>query len=326
MEVSPENLRVIFMGTPGFAVASLELILNSGMNVVGVITAPDKPAGRGKKLRPSAVKEFSIQHNLELLQPPNLKDPGFIRQLTDLRPDLQVVVAFRMLPGMVWKVPILGTFNLHASLLPQYRGAAPINHVLMNGERITGVTTFLIDESIDTGNILLRKRTGIGPEETAGELHDRLKVLGAGLVLETIYRLARGEVQPRSQEYFMEPGTVLRPAPRIQKDDCRIDWKRDGLAIHNMIRGLSPYPGAFTFLTGKTGEKVQLKLLRSTFEPSGHDQPAGLITTDGKEFLQVLVRGGILGITALQLEGRRVLETNEFLRGFSLSSFQPRFS
>jgi methionyl-tRNA formyltransferase len=325
MEFSPEQLRIIFMGTPEFAVASLEKILLARLKVVGVITAPDKPAGRGKKLRPSAVKEFATRHGMELLQPPNLKDPGFIRQLTSLRPDLQVVVAFRMLPESVWRVPVLGTFNLHASLLPHYRGAAPINHAIMNGESSTGVTTFMIDEKIDTGNILLRTRTNIGPEETAGELHDRLKVLGAGLTVDTILGLASGEVKPRAQEIFMEPGMVLRPAPKIQRDDCRIDWEMDGREIHNRIRGLSPYPGAFTFISGKDEAEIQVKLLRSTYEPYDHDEPAGSIRTDGKT-LQVMVRGGILGISSIQQEGRRVMETGEFLRGFSLTSVQPRFS
>lgn len=313
------------MGTPDFAVASLERILSAGLNVAGVITAPDKPAGRGKKIRPPAVKEYAMQHGLVLLQPASLKDPAFVELLAGLSPDLQVVVAFRMLPEMVWRIPRLGTFNLHASLLPHYRGAAPIHHAIMNGETVTGVTTFMIDEKIDTGNILLREKTEIGPEETAGELHDRLKLMGADLVLDTICGLAKGDLEPQPQERFIESGTSLKTAPKIQQEDCRIDWERDGPEIHHMIRGLSPSPGAFTTLAGNDGKKIRVKLLRSSFDPSGHHAVPGTFLTDGKNDLRILVNNGILVVGSLQMEGRRAMETGEFLRGFSPSDYQPRF-
>ena len=238
------DLRIVFMGTPEFAVTSLGKILDSGYQVVGVITAPDKPAGRGRKLTQSAVKKFALEKGLNVLQPTKLKDAGFLESLEALGANLFVVVAFRMLPEAVWKMPLYGTFNLHASLLPQYRGAAPINWAVINGEKETGITTFFINERIDTGEMILQERTEIGETETAGQLHDRLMVLGAGLVTKTIDLIAadkvKTEVQPESDE--------LKPAPKIHKETCRVDWQKDARSIINLIRGLSPYPGAWSTL------------------------------------------------------------------------------
>jgi methionyl-tRNA formyltransferase len=324
MDIS--TIRIVYMGTPEFAVAPLERLLDANCNVVAVITAPDRPAGRGKKIRISAVKEFAATRGLTTLQPENLKDPGFIAQLRQLAPDLQVVVAFRMLPELVWAVPPMGTFNLHGSLLPDYRGAAPINHVIINGESRTGVTSFMIDAQIDTGNILLREETPIGETETAGELHDRLMTMGADLVLKTIQQLAMGSLKARSQDEWIKPGTPLRKAPKIHKEDCRIDWTRPGKDIMNLIRGLSPFPGAFTILKKDGAGGMLCKIYSSGFEPAIHSQPAGSITTDGKKWLKVAVKDGFLIIHTLQQEGRRRMEIGDFLAGTNLNSSQPRFS
>lgn len=319
-------LRIVYMGTPEFAVPPLEKLLNAGYDIRAVITAPDKPAGRGKKIRFSAVKDIALRHELRLLQPSNLKDPDFLESLRELEPDLQVVVAFRMLPEAVWQIPRLGTFNLHASLLPQYRGAAPINHVILNGESTTGLSTFMIDEKIDTGNILLQSETGIGENESAGELHDRLMPLGAELVLETVRQLGLGKLQARSQDQFTDPRIPLKKAPKIFKEDCRINWDRPGLELFNMIRGLSPYPGAFTCLERISGEKLICKLYASRFESIGHAKAAGSMHSDGRKYLKVAVKDGFLSILSIQQEGKRKMEIADFLAGISLSSFQPRFS
>jgi methionyl-tRNA formyltransferase len=320
--------RIVYMGSPGFAVGPLQMLLEAGCQVVGVITAPDKPAGRGKKIRHSAVKEYiKVNHpDLPLLQPENLKDPEFVRVLEDLKPDLQVVVAFRMLPRIVWSIPSRGTFNLHASLLPQYRGAAPINHVLINGEQETGVTTFLIDEQIDTGNILLQEKTSIGEQETAGDLHDRLMALGASLVLQTVRGIAAGSLEAKSQDQFTDPAVPLKNAPKIFKEDCRISWERPGWEIHNLIRGLSPYPGAFTYLLREKEEPLICKIFAATFEMIPHKDEPGTIHTDGKRRLEVAVKDGIVDIQTLQLEGKRKMDIKDFLAGFRLSSEQSRFS
>ena len=307
------------MGTPGFAVGPLKRLLDSGCQVVGVITAPDRPAGRGKQVRHSEVKEFLLKEELSipLLQPENLKEPAFLEELGGLEPDLQVVVAFRMLPELVWRIPSLGTFNLHASLLPQYRGAAPINHVLINGEKETGVTTFFIDDQIDTGKILLQERTAIGPEECAGELHDRLKDLGAELVLETVRGLAGGNLEARSQAQFMDPAMVLKKAPKIFKEDCRIDWKLPGERLFNLIRGLSPYPGAYTFMEKEGGKALQCKIFRATFEAGAPSGKPGTINCDGKLVFRVACPDGHIHIHSIQLEGKRRMDIKDFLRGFN---------
>jgi methionyl-tRNA formyltransferase len=316
------------MGTPGFAVAPLKLLLESECNVVGVITAPDRPAGRGKKLRSSEVKNFVLEQDkqIPILQPENLKDPAFIEKLAALKPELQVVVAFRMLPEVVWRIPSLGTINLHASLLPQYRGAAPINHVLMNGESETGVTTFFIDEQIDTGLILLQDRLAIGPKETAGELHDRLMELGSALVLETVRKLAAGELKARPQNQYLDSETALKKAPKIFKEDCRIDWTMPGESIFNLIRGLSPFPGAFTFLEKDGGDKLQCKIFSCTFEAGSPGEETGSILSDGRHGLEVVLTDGKLHIHSIQLEGKRRMDIKDFLAGFSLRNGVYRFS
>jgi methionyl-tRNA formyltransferase len=321
-----EDLRIAFMGTPEFAVPSLEKLLEAGSRVVAVVTAPDRPAGRGMKIRVPPIKEFARTHDLPVFQPENLREPAFVEALEALEPDLQVVVAFRMLPEVVWRIPRLGTFNLHASLLPQYRGAAPINHAIMNGEKETGVTTFMIDEQIDTGNILLQEKTRIGHEESAGDLHDRLMVLGAGLVLETAKRLAAGDIRTRSQEDLTGQHQVLKKAPRIHREDCLIHWDRTAEQVYNLIRGLSPHPGAYTCLTRKTGEGVLCKIFSSGMEERVHHEVPGTFRSDGKSVLKVAVQDGYIHILSIQQEGKRRLDTREFLAGISLASFQPRFS
>ncbi|MDF1574605.1 MAG: methionyl-tRNA formyltransferase [Bacteroidales bacterium] len=326
--MSKQHPRIVYMGSPGFAVPPLQLLLESGCHVVGVITAPDRPAGRGRKIRYSAIKEFLLREkmNIPILQPENLRSGTFLDELAALNPELQVVVAFRMLPEVVWSMPSLGTFNLHASLLPQYRGAAPINHVLINGEEETGVTTFFIDDQIDTGNILLQKRTGIGPKETAGELHDRLMVLGAGLVLETVGLISSGELKAKSQELFLEAGSNLKKAPKIFKEDCQIDWNLPGQALHNLIRGLSPHPGAYTFLERDGGKPVLCKILTAAFEPATQGLAPGTISSDGKSALKVALKDGVLHIYSIQQEGKRKMDIKDFLAGFRLKSGLSRFS
>jgi methionyl-tRNA formyltransferase len=316
------------MGTPGFAVGPLQLLLDSGCQVVGVITAPDRPAGRGKQVRYSEVKEFLVKQepSIPILQPENLKDPAFLEELRALRPELQVIVAFRMLPEVVWRIPAMGTFNLHASLLPQYRGAAPINHVLINGEKETGVTTFFIDDQIDTGKILLQEPTAIGPEETAGELHDRLKDLGAKLVLETVQGLAGGHLEARSQEQFMESAGILKKAPKIFKEHCRIDWTLPGEKLFNLIRGLSPYPGAFSFLERKDMKALQCKIFKAAFEPGTPSGKPGAIDSDGKEVFRVACRDGHIQVHSIQMEGKRRMDIKDFLRGFNPGSGISWFS
>lgn len=321
-----DALRIVYMGTPDFAVAPLSELLDAGANVVSVITAPDKPAGRGKKIRFSAVKEFALSRNLPVLQPGNLKDPEFVARLRKLAPHLQVVVAFRMLPEVVWHIPLLGTFNLHASLLPDYRGAAPINHVLINGGARTGVTTFLIDAQIDTGNILLQEETTIGEGENAGELHDRLKVMGAGLVLKTVRRMASGQLEIQSQDSLIKPGMVLNKAPKLSKEDGRINWERPGKELFNLIRGLSPYPGAYTTLEKEGNGAIICKIYSSIFEPASHTSLYGTIISDGKKFLKVAVNEGYLNLQTVQMEGKRRMEIRDFLAGINLTSFRSRFS
>ncbi|WP_222983972.1 methionyl-tRNA formyltransferase [Flagellimonas meishanensis] len=305
-------LRIVFMGTPDFAVASLRQLLEAGFNVVGVITAPDKPAGRGRKLKASAVKEFALKHKLPVLQPTNLKDEGFLKALRDLRANLQVVVAFRMLPKVVWAMPTHGTFNLHASLLPQYRGAAPINWAIINGETETGVTTFFIDEEIDTGSIILQKKCGIGPKDNAGTLHDRLMELGGELVVETCAQIQNGAAQSRPQKQ----ATELKGAPKIHKETCRIDWTLPMNKIHNHIRGLSPYPTAWTqFVNGDQQEPI--KIYKTQMEAMVHDLPTGKLIA-GKKELKVAVQGGYLHLLEIQMPGKRKMEVSEVLNGLDV--------
>lgn len=318
MAVEKKDFRIVFMGTPDFAVSSLKAMLEAGYQVVGVVTAPDKPAGRGKKLSQTAVKKFALEHGLKVLQPPRLKNPEFLEELKALKADLQVVVAFRMLPEQVWAMPPFGTVNLHASLLPQYRGAAPINHAIINGEKQTGLTTFLLQKEIDTGNILLQKKLDIGPDETVGELHDRMMALGGELLVETIERLRKGEITPVDQQALMKPGTLLKPAPKIFKENCHIQWNNDVHTVHNFIRGLSPYPGAFSLLKSPSGDEYTVKIFKASGEFSSEQLHPGAIVTDGKTFLKVAVADGFIYIYDLQKEGKKRLRTEEFLRGFTI--------
>ncbi len=303
--------RIVFMGTPDFAVASLHAMVMAGYNIVGVITAPDKPAGRGMKLQESAVKKYAAEKGLRILQPEKLKNPAFVEELRSLKADLQVVVAFRMLPEMVWNMPPLGTINVHGSLLPHYRGAAPINWAIINGEKETGVTTFKLQHEIDTGNILLQERLPIGENETAGELHDRMKELGAALLVKTIRGLADGTVTEQPQQAAFDGLTGVKHAPKIFTETCRINWTQPALAIHNLIRGLSPFPGAFTLLNGKT-----LKLYRSQLVDKIPAVPAGQFETDRKSYLHFACGNGTVAVQELQLEGKRKMSVEEFLRGY----------
>lgn len=320
------DLRIVFMGTPEFAVPALRLLHGSGYRITGVVTAPDRPAGRGKKLRASAVKDFALQHGLPVLQPEKLKDETFVERLVAMRPHLQVVVAFRMLPEAVWRIPSMGTFNLHASLLPDYRGAAPINHVIMNGEEQTGVTTFLIDHQIDTGNILLQEAVRIGPEETAGELHDRLMVAGAKLVKRTVEELSSGSIRPAPQETLIRPGTTLRSAPKLQKEDGRIDWHREGRSVVNQIRGLSPYPGAYTHMVKAGSGKTMIKIYAAGYLKESHRHKPGTVLFDAGKELKVAVADGYVSVGSLQQEGKKRMDTLEFLKGFKIPSGRLRFS
>jgi len=311
-----KELRIVFMGTPDFAVAILKALVDGGYNVVGVITAPDKPAGRGNILTEPAVKKYAVENNLKVLQPEKLKNPEFLAELESLKAHLQVVVAFRMLPEVVWKMPPMGTFNLHGSLLPQYRGAAPLNWAVINGETKTGVTTFLLDHEIDTGKIIFKSETPIGENETVGDVHDRLMEIGAKLVVETVDAIAAGNIQAIPQSELIE-GTTIKHAPKIFKEDCKIDWNKDAELIRNLIRGLSPYPAAWTNLVHqKTGAEIQTKLYFAQKVVSENGGEPGAIDTDGKRFLNVACGKGWLQITDLQIAGKKRMKTDEFLRGF----------
>jgi len=301
--------RIVFMGTPDFAVESLKALLHAGHTVVGVVTAPDKPAGRGQKLSESAVKQYAQEQGLPILQPLKLKDPEFIAQLSALKPDLQVVVAFRMLPETVWNLPPQGTVNVHGSLLPKYRGAAPINWAILNGEKETGVSTFKLKHEIDTGDILLQEKMPIGPNETAGELHDRMKVEGAQLLVKTLQELANGTLKASPQQLNSD----TKHAPKLFKTDCEIDWNNTSEQIHNQIRGLSPYPTAFTVLGDKT-----LKIFSAEIEPGKPEIPAGTFSTDHKSYLKFAATDGYLSLKEVQLEGKKKMEIDEFLRGVRL--------
>lgn len=315
-----KDLRIIFMGTPEFAVATLGSLLMNGFNVAGVVTAPDKPSGRGRKIKKSAVKEFAESSSLPVMQPEKLRDESFISQLTALNPDIFIVVAFRMLPEVVWKIPAIGTINLHASLLPNYRGAAPINHAIINGETVTGVTTFFINDRIDTGNILLNEEVHISPFENAGDLHDRLMKHGARLVIRTLADIAENKINPLPQAQFIKPGELLKTAPKIHPKDCIIKWNNNTINIHNFIRGLSPYPCAKSFFTNDSST-FSFKVFESLPEIEKHAFKPGKIISDGKRFLRVACRDGFISISSLQLEGKKRMNTVEFLRGFRISDY-----
>ena len=308
-----EKLKIVFMGTPDFAVGILDTIYQKNYEIVGVITAPDKPAGRGQKVSTSAVKEYALEKNLRLLQPTNLKSEDFLAELKSLEANLQVVVAFRMLPEVVWKMPKLGTFNLHASLLPEYRGAAPINWAIINGETKTGVTSFFIDDKIDTGAMILSKATEIGATETAGELHDRLMHLGSETVLETLQLIEAG----KSTTTLQENNPDVKTAYKLNKENCKIDWSQSGQTIFNLIRGLSPYPAAWTFI--KDGENEwNVKIYLASFEEKTHSDAIGKITTTKKEIF-ISTKDGILKIESLQFPGKKRMLAHELLNGISFS-------
>ena len=313
-----EDLRIVYMGTPDFAVESLRCLVEGGYNVVGVITMPDKPAGRGHKLQYSPVKQYALEHQLPLLQPEKLKDEDFLGQLRAWHADLQIVVAFRMLPEVVWAMPRLGTFNLHASLLPQYRGAAPINWAVINGETETGITTFFLKHEIDTGEVIQQVRVPIADTDDVGMVHDRLMLLGGRLVTETVDAILDGTVKPIPQEQ-MQADAPLRPAPKIFKDTCRIDWSRPVKQVYDFIRGLSPHPTAWTELHQEGQETVVLKVYEAEKLPQMHNLPVGTVQTDGKTYLRVAVSGGFVGIRSLQLPGKKRLRVDELLRGYHLS-------
>nr|WP_294776671.1 methionyl-tRNA formyltransferase [uncultured Flavobacterium sp.] len=308
-----EKLRIVFMGTPEFAVGILDTIIKNHYEVVGVITAVDKPAGRGQKLKYSAVKEYALEHNLRLLQPSNLKDETFLAELESLNANLQVVVAFRMLPEVVWRMPKLGTFNLHASLLPNYRGAAPINWAIINGETKTGVTTFFIDDKIDTGAMILSKETAISAEENAGQLHDRLMELGSGAVIETLALIAKGNVSTTIQVDHSE----IKTAYKLNRENCKVDWSKSAVEIHNLIRGLSPYPSAWCFFKDN-GEEWNVKLYEAKVISEQHSYKVGQIITSKKE-IKVAVKDGYIQILSLQLPGKKKMQAHELLNGVVFS-------
>jgi len=306
------DLRIVFMGTPDFAVSSLAALVDAGCNIVGVITAPDKPAGRGMKLTESAVKKFALEKGLNILQPKKLKNPAFIDTLKALKADLQVVVAFRMLPEIVWNMPGMGTINLHGSLLPQYRGAAPIHWAVINGEKETGVSTFKLQHIIDTGDILLQKSFPIGPDETTGEVHDRMKVIGAALLIETVKGIAENSLK-ETQQSTVAKEEELKHAPKLFTENCEVNWNQEIDKIHNFIRGLSPFPGALS----KLDDKI-LKIYRSKKEASIIQENPGTVLSDGKTFLKIAAIDGYIHILDLQLEGKKRMITEDFLRGYRL--------
>lgn len=308
-----EKLRIIFMGTPEFAVGILDTIIKNNYDVVGVITAADKPAGRGQKIKYSAVKEYALENNLTLLQPTNLKDEGFLAELKVLNANLQIVVAFRMLPKVVWEMPSLGTFNLHASLLPNYRGAAPINWAIINGETKTGVTTFFIDDKIDTGAMILNSEIAIDPAENAGHLHDRLMLLGSQTVVDTLQVIEKGNVITTIQEDNAE----IKTAYKLNKENCKIDWTKSGEEINNLIRGLSPYPAAWCFLNDKN-EDLSIKIYEAKLVSERHSYEAGSLISSKKE-IKIAIKEGFIQLLSLQLPGKKRMQVAELLNGITFS-------
>ncbi len=302
-------MKIVFMGTPDFAVASLNALVEAGFDIVAVVTAADKPAGRGQKLQESAVKKYAAEKALKILQPLKLKDPDFIAELESLKADLQVVVAFRMLPEIVWTMPPMGTINLHASLLPQYRGAAPINHAIINGETESGATTFFLKHEIDTGDVIFSERVAIAEDDTAGDLHDHLMLAGAGLLVKTVKAIEKNDYKEQPQIFSEE----LKHAPKIFKEFCKIDWTQPVKTIYNLIRGLSPYPTAFTELNGKT-----VKIFKAQYESAEPGIAPGEFVTDGKTFLKFAAKDGFISLLDLQYEGKKRMMADEFLRGMRL--------
>lgn len=313
-------MRIIFMGTPDFAVESLRSILQAGFDIAAIITAPDKPAGRGRQLQESAVKKFALQHSLKILQPPNLKSSEFIAELKDLQADLQVVVAFRMLPEAVWNMPRLGTYNLHASLLPKYRGAAPINWAVINGEKESGLTVFKLRNEIDSGTILASQKIEILEEEDAGALHDKMMREGAKLLVKSLQQIQHADETGTELKLIEQAVSEVSHAPKLNRENCKINWSESGRQIHNKIRGLSPYPGAWCVLHipaagGKEAHETEFKLFKTIFFEKGYREIAGDIVTD-KNCMQVMVKDGILQIEEIQMQGKKRMSTEEFLKGY----------
>ena len=315
-----EDLRIVYMGTPDFAVESLHQLVEGGYNVVGVITMPDKPMGRhGSVLQPSPVKQYAVEKELRVLQPVNLKDEAFVEELRSLKADLQIVVAFRMLPEVVWNMPPMGTFNLHASLLPQYRGAAPINWAIINGDTETGITTFFLKHEIDTGEVIQQVRVPIADEDDVEVIHDKLMMLGGRLVTETVDAILAGEVKPIPQEEMISLSEEeLRPAPKIFKDTCRIDWTKGVKGVYDFVRGLSPYPAAWTELVNAEGGSQVLKIFQTEKIFFSHGEKIGTLSSDGKTYLRVALADGYLNILSLQLAGKKRMPVADFLRGFKV--------
>ncbi|WP_108822064.1 methionyl-tRNA formyltransferase [Dysgonomonas sp. Marseille-P4361] len=313
--MNKEDLRIVFMGTPDFAVESLRTLVENNYNIVGVITMPDKPSGRGHKIQYSAVKKYALEQNLPLLQPEKLKDESFLDELKALKADLQIVVAFRMLPEVVWNMPKYGTFNLHGSLLPQYRGAAPINWAIINGEKETGVTTFFLTHEIDTGKIILQERIPIGENDNVGKIYDQLMNIGGRLVCQTVDLILDNKVDAISQDQFYVNEEDLKPAPKIFKETCRIDWGKSAQDVHNLIRGMSPYPAAWTELYIPDKESQMVKIFASEVV-EGKAIPVGQIQTDNKTYLHVGCGDGLVSITEIQFAGKRAMKIDEVLRGY----------
>ena len=305
------------MGTPEFAVASLEILVKNKYKVVAVVTSPDKPAGRGQQIQQSAVKEFAVKHNLNVLQPTNLKDESFLNELKALKPDLQIVVAFRMLPETVWNLPPLGTYNIHASLLPNYRGAAPINWAVINGEKESGVTSFKLKHEIDTGSILLQEKVAITDEMNVGELYEKLMHTGAELLLKSVKKIEKANIELIEQSKLLKAGEEAKHAPKLFKETCKIDWNKNGKDVHNLIRGLSPYPCAWTELNVANGNKTAFKIFASRFEKGNHNLKNGILISDKKTYFKVACPGGYINITELQMAGKKKLAVTEFLKGFA---------
>ncbi len=318
--MNKKDFKIIFMGTPDFAVESLRMLYDSGFNIVAVITSPDKPAGRGRKIQESAVKKFAFEKNLPILQPLNLKADHFTSELKSLRADLQIVVAFRMLPEIVWAMPEYGTINLHASLLPQYRGAAPINHAIINGETRTGVTTFFIEKEIDTGNIIFQEEVDILPNETAGELHDKLMKIGGELIVKTVNAVIQNKIKIIPQKKIITENTEIKAAPKIFKDDCKINWNQPSDKIYNFIRGLSPYPTAMTMISDN--RQFILKIFKAEKQIENHSLPGGKIISDDKTYLKISTVDGYISIKELQLQGKKRMNIKEFLNGFNISNYR----
>lgn len=315
--MNKKAFRIVFMGTPDFAVASLKALVEAEFNIVAVVTSPDKPAGRGQKLQQSAVKNYAVDNNLQVLQPSNLKAPEFLEELKQLNADLQVIVAFRMLPESVWSMPRLGSINLHGSLLPQYRGAAPINWAIINGEQETGVTTFFLKHEIDTGDILFQEKIPVHINDTAGIVHDQLMEIGARLIVKTVNAIQINDYQEIPQQKLVQE--TLKHAPKIFKEDCKVNWEKKGLEIHNLIRGLSPYPTAWSELSKNDETPVSFKIFNSTFESAAHTEEIGSVFIENK-MLKIAVTDGFIQIHELQLAGKKRMTTEAFLSGLQANT------